>query len=169
MKILGYARTYEEVGINTSLNSILKFCEENGPFDGIFGFSMGAAVIARFLSTPGKQFDEARKSLKFAAFFAGCIPPPESDVKLFKTNFLNPEPNFLLPDFIHTFHCYGKNDETITPEDSQALADAFSERNLLKNNENLAKNEVFVHGGGHLMPAEARRPFKEFLASFAEP
>ena len=46
--LFGKTSSDQEDQWDQSLECIAKFCEKNGPFDGVYGFSQGAAIITNF-------------------------------------------------------------------------------------------------------------------------
>jgi len=114
--------------------------------DGVIGFSLGAAVLAAMLCHPdhGRGL---RNRLAFAAFFSGFVPDdPQLNGWIEESSKLQALP---------TFHCFGSADALIEPRRSAHLAARF---------EGAAVHE---HPGGHVVPASARIPFREFLAGLS--
>ena len=52
-----------------SVQTLNNLVEQNGPFDGIMGFSQGAAMLITYLSTP-----TGRNSFRFAIILSGYLP-----------------------------------------------------------------------------------------------
>lgn len=60
----------------TCFKALLRTLDEQGPFDGILGYSEGATVAATVLLEEKKRFEEEGipRTLKCAVFFAGWPP-----------------------------------------------------------------------------------------------
>ena len=134
--------TWEDQGGIESLKLIAECIQKDGPFDGIFGFSMGSGIAAVFLTHPA--FAQARANIRFAIFFAGFLPPHPDDEKALR------EATF--PD-IATFHGYGLSDEIIVPDRSKDLLSLCDQ----------SKATIYEHPGGHFMSSDARKPLADFL------
>lgn len=133
----------EYAGVDASLEQVL---QQSEAFDGIMGFSLGAAVLAAVLCHP----DHGRvlcKRLEFAAFFSGFVP----DDPQLNGWIEGSSPVQALP----TFHCFGSADALIKPQRSANLAACFEGA------------VVHEHPGGHVVPSSARIPFREFLAGLS--
>ena len=137
-----HGKPWAEQGGIESLKHIAECIEKDGPFDGIFGFSMGSGIAAVFLTHPA--FAKARANIRFAIFFAGFLPPNPEDEKFLRES--------VFPD-IPTFHCYGLGDQIITADRSKSLLELFDQ----------SKATVYEHPGGHFMPSDARKPLATFL------
>jgi len=133
----------EYAGIGAALKQVL---QQSEACDGVMGFSLGAAVLAAVLCHPdhGRGL---RNRLEFAAFFSGFMP---DDPRLNGWSEGN-SPVQALP----TFHCFGSADALIEPQRSANLAACF---------EGAVTHQ---HPGGHVVPASARIPFRDFLAGLS--
>ncbi|WP_432843830.1 hypothetical protein [Dactylosporangium sp. CA-092794] len=98
-----------------------------GPrFDGVFGFSQGAA-LAGLVADLAEYSDDPALRLDFAVLVGG---------------FAGPQP--VRPVSIRSAHVIGRNDLVVAPDDSRALADRFVDPLLLD------------HQGGHVIPSDPR-------------
>lgn len=71
--------------LDNSISSIVQFMEVNGPFDGILGFSQGAAMATRLalMQTNGDNRLKSVSMLKFIILIGGVVPiEPYDNVKL---------------------------------------------------------------------------------------
>ena len=137
---------------HASLEHIGKCFKEQGPFDGVFGFSQGAATaaalcqlqMAKNLKQPLNFID-----FKFAIFISGFIPSHGLYIGNEDIDTSMPLSKF------NSLHISGKTDEIIKPIRSKALVNKFSNNN----------NQHVEHSGGHLVPSEkhVRDALKEFL------
>ena len=95
-----------------SLEYIAKFCEENGPFDGVYGFSQGTAIITNF-SHPSiwkDRFQMKQCPWKFAILACGGAS--------FQVNIAKGDaPCINMP----SFHIFGRRDMHFN--DSNAIAE----------------------------------------------
>ncbi|CAJ0586849.1 unnamed protein product, partial [Mesorhabditis spiculigera] len=58
-----------DTGFEESVRAVLDFIKENGPFDGLFGFSQGAAMVHLLLAK--EQLGELKLDVKFAIIVSG--------------------------------------------------------------------------------------------------
>jgi len=103
---------------------IFAFVQAGVPFDGVLGFSNGAAAAAMLLASP-MPAEEVVPALRFALFAGGYCP-----------NALHDMPPLALP----SLHMVGTGDDLVTPEDSAKLAALFERPRHL------------VHEQGHIVP-----------------
>ncbi|KAJ7465784.1 FSH1-domain-containing protein [Mycena galericulata] len=134
-----------------SFNHIRTVLETQGPFQGIFGFSQGAAFAAMILAfMESSDLDQnLLRNVKHPAFeFAVMV-----------SGFVAPTQDFPLPPQIRTpsLHIMGLNDIMVAPEISAKLADRFETA------------QVEIHQGGHFIPRTRawRSFFCEYLRSRA--
>lgn len=114
--------------------------EEQGPFDGLLGFSQGAGMAAILLAQQPRRF-------KFAMLFAGFYP------ELSQFDSLVSSRRIAVP----SLQVVGAQDQVVSKERGQELAQrAFVDAQLLE------------HPGGHFIPANAeyRKKYVGFLSSF---
>eukprot|EP00128_Syssomonas_multiformis_P002207 Colp12_sorted_trinity150504_noHs@28002 len=119
---------YENSRLEESFAHVEATLREKGPFDGVLGFSQGAALASMLAARHHLSGDTL---FRFIVVVAGFIPDMSphfnSDIKI-KTPSL---------------HVYGTGDQVIVPSRSQTLAQFF-------------ENPVEVqHEGGHFVPANA--------------
>src|SRR5260221_10463022 len=128
-----------------------------GPrFDGLFGFSQGAALTgllaavyetrdAESASGPGSGSDSAF-DIDFALMVGGFTSDLPKHADLFRTKLTLP-----------SVHVIGRSDGIVPRRDSLLLADRF------------ADPLVIEHPGGHIVPGDAAvaGPIVEFLAGFS--
>jgi hypothetical protein len=139
-------------GWEESLAFIADVCVEKGPFDGVLGFSQGAAMAAMLCAQPGNAPRAAMladaASFQFAAVFSGFVPRDARAAARLERG---------ASGATSVFSCYGEGDAIIEPARSEALAD------ILKRGG--AEDVRVVHDGGHLVPSSpaVRRAFAAFL------
>ncbi|KAJ2158219.1 Ovarian cancer-associated protein 2 [Coemansia sp. RSA 552] len=147
-------RSFEARGIGKSLRMIGKVLAEQGPFDGVLGFSQGAAlaiVIAALLQ--GGQASGGPLSL-------GDVdhPPFRFMVLAGAFELEVPEYSYLYADRIDipSLHLAGEYDTVISPERSQQVRSFF------------VAPELFEFVGGHFIPQspQCARVMRSFLAPF---
>lgn len=67
-------RTSESVGMQQSVQFALQYLLQHGPFDGIMGFSQGAAMVTRLAMLIAEQHRAATPSLRFLILIGGVQP-----------------------------------------------------------------------------------------------
>ncbi|RAL06447.1 alpha/beta hydrolase [Aspergillus ibericus CBS 121593] len=150
------------LGLQTIAETILT----EGPFDGVIGFSQGAAMAAivasllepgreeavtRFLDAgvPGVWWEEVRKvqpQMKFAVCYSGFRAPGPRYRGFY-------EPGVRTP----VLHVLGSLDAVVEEGRSRALIEACEVGGE-------AKGRVVVHPGGHFVPAQ--RPYLDAVVGF---
>ncbi|KAJ3131194.1 hypothetical protein HK100_006668 [Physocladia obscura] len=158
-----------QIGYAESIHSLKAIWAAQGPFDGILGFSQGAALaplLVSELAFASKQSDFAASQFalpKFMIIVSGFISVavknladanvPVADVSGVQDSILDAWPEGKIP--ISSMHVIGNGDVWVVPRESHALAARFVERSRL----------IVEHDGGHYIPtsAEMRLKFKEFV------
>lgn len=125
-------------GFEESLQVIKTAIEEEGPFDGIMGFSQGAALVAIICMTP-----TLARHFKFAMLFA----PFKSVCSKHKHYF---EKVIDLP----TLLVIGDGDQVVDPSRGLEMVSLFKNAQVVR------------HEGGHFVPATSKQ--KESYLSFFE-
>ena len=136
--------------LEASLDYINQVCREQGPFDGIFGFSQGASLTAILCSIAARNQTASSPTVyehvnfRFAVLVAG-----------FKSNRINSDVYFdrECPIALPTLHIIGRNDQVIAKEMGLHLTEFF------------ASPRVHVHDGGHHIPVsgDAKKIYTDFL------
>lgn len=136
------SKSYSEccIGFKKSLDLITDLCEEEGPFDGILGFSQGASFVSVLCGM------QERKFLKFKFKFAILI----SGFRSLSTPHYK---NYIMKIKIPSLHIYGETDEVIPTGMSEQLLGYFTKPIAVK------------HPGGHYVPSSesVRKAFVQFL------
>ncbi|XP_005314046.2 esterase OVCA2 [Chrysemys picta bellii] len=130
-------------GLDESLDTVARALAEQGPFDGLLGFSQGAALAALVCAL--QQRGDARFPFEFAILVAG-----------FKSRAAPHSSYYREPIAVPSLHVLGDTDRVIPPGLSRELASHF------------VGPAVLTHPGGHFVPASAsqKRAYLEFLAKF---
>uniref|UniRef100_A0A674J1K9 Esterase OVCA2 n=1 Tax=Terrapene triunguis TaxID=2587831 RepID=A0A674J1K9_9SAUR len=130
-------------GLDESLDTVARALAEQGPFDGLLGFSQGAALAAMVCAL--KQRGDARFPFEFAIVVAG-----------FRSRAAPHSGYYREPIAVPTLHVLGDTDRVIPPGLSRELASHFVDP------------AVLTHPGGHFVPAAApqKRAYLEFLGKF---
>ncbi|XP_034608494.1 esterase OVCA2 [Trachemys scripta elegans] len=130
-------------GLDESLEAVARALAELGPFDGLLGFSQGAALAALLCAL--QQRGDARFPFQFAILVAG-----------FKSRAAPHSGYYREPIAVPSLHVLGDTDRVIPPGLSRELASHFVDP------------AVLTHPGGHFVPAAApqKRAYLEFLARF---
>ncbi|CAH2219953.1 esterase OVCA2 [Pelobates cultripes] len=130
-------------GLDDSFQTVAKAFTELGPFNGILGFSQGAALVAMLCSL--MQRGDVRFKFDFAVLVAG-----------FKSRASEHEEYYQQPITVPSLHVYGETDRVIPDHMSQELVLHFE------------KPVTLTHAGGHFVPASAqqKKVYLEFLNMF---
>ncbi|XP_075706919.1 esterase OVCA2 isoform X2 [Rhinoderma darwinii] len=130
-------------GLEESLDTVAKAFSELGPFNGILGFSQGAAFVAMLCAL--KQGGDPRFQFDFAILVAGFKSRASEHAHFYKG-----------PITVPSLHVFGETDRVIPGEMSQDLATHFVNPVLL------------THPGGHYIPvcAAQKKVYFPFLDSF---
>lgn len=158
----------EYMGFNTGLETISKVLASEGPFDGVIGFSQGAALAAMTASLlegnsrkQGFKDSQAKSSfaiaypssfdslshppLKFCVSYSGFIAPGDR-YRAFYENPLITTP---------VCHFIGSLDSVVEEKRTQTLIDACGGAD---------KTQMVVHPGGHFVPTG--KQYLDMLVSF---
>ncbi|XP_021406653.2 esterase OVCA2 [Lonchura striata] len=130
-------------GLEESLSAVAAALEEHGPFDGLLGFSQGAALAAMVCAL------RARGDPRFPVAFAVLVAAFASRAPAHGHFYREP---IALP----TLHVVGDTDAVIAAPLSRELARCFVEP------------VVLTHPGGHFIPTAPaqRKAYLEFLERF---
>ena len=139
------AHTYDARSLDASVAHLERIFREEGPFDGVAGFSQGACLALMLASRQQRGSLPEAIRFRFVCCFSGFLP---HDAALSAT--LQQE-KVCLP----SFHSWGSRDEIITPEQSGAAIGIFTDGDATR----------VEHDGGHLVSSqrEVRKGFKAFL------
>ncbi|NXT16996.1 OVCA2 Esterase, partial [Prunella fulvescens] len=130
-------------GLEESLSAVAAALAEHGPFDGLLGFSQGAALAAMVCAL------RARGDPRFPVAFAVLVAAFASRAPAHGHFYREP---IALP----SLHVVGDTDAVIAAPLSRELAQCFVEP------------VVLTHPGGHFIPAAAaqKKAYLEFLERF---
>ncbi|XP_028615256.1 esterase OVCA2 isoform X3 [Grammomys surdaster] len=134
-------------GLEEALETVAQALDTLGPFDGLLGFSQGAALAA-FVCALGQAGDPRFPLPRFIILVSGFCPRGLG----FK------EPILQSPMSLPSLHVFGDTDRVIPSQESLQLASRFLDAVTL------------THSGGHFIPAAAshRQAYLKFLDQFAE-
>ncbi|CAH8857229.1 unnamed protein product [Trichobilharzia szidati] len=141
-----------DAGLRESLAIVKKHMEQEGPFDGIIGFSQGAAFLLMLqIIMEHKLYDFSDWNMKPIKFTV-LIAPFLSRCSLHKNIYAYKS---TIPSLI----VCGKTDSVISREMTDEILDIFS-----------SKPRVFLHDGGHYIPThgEAKQAYTDFISSFID-
>jgi dienelactone hydrolase len=112
-------------------------------FDGIFGFSQGAALAGLLAAL---RDSEPSLGFEFAIMVGGFTSTMPQHAALFRRKLTVP-----------SVHVIGRSDMIVPPDDSLLLADRFADPLIIE------------HAGGHVIPGSAAvtAPVVDFLARFS--
>ncbi|KAA0704131.1 Esterase OVCA2 [Triplophysa tibetana] len=130
------------LGLEDSVDTVRTAVKELGPFDGILGFSQGAALVA-ILCALQEQKQEPVFNFRFAILVAGFRSACSQHQRFYEG------PAIAIP----SLHVYGQDDRVIPEKMSQDLLPAFD------------GVQILIHPGGHFIPAASlhRQTYQDFL------
>ncbi|NXE30235.1 OVCA2 Esterase, partial [Ardeotis kori] len=130
-------------GLEESLSAVAAALAEHGPFDGLLGFSQGAALAAMVCALRARG--DPRFPVAFAILVAGFASRSPAHGHFYRD-----------PIALPTLHVVGDADAVIAASLSRELARRFVEP------------VVLTHPGGHFVPAAApqKKAYLEFLDRF---
>ncbi|KAM8741116.1 esterase OVCA2 [Acanthopagrus schlegelii] len=134
----------ESLGLDESLTTVREAVKVQGPFDGILGFSQGAAFVAMVCSLQEQKL-EPEFNFRFAILVAGFRSACKEHQTFYGT-----------PLLIPSLHVFGLEDRVIPDNMSRELLPSFQDP------------QVLTHPGGHFVPAASahRQTYQEFLKKF---
>ncbi|XP_010737822.2 esterase OVCA2 [Larimichthys crocea] len=134
----------ESLGLDESVAAVRGAVKVQGPFDGILGFSQGAAFVAMLCSLQ-EQKQEPEFSFRFAILVAGFRSACRKHQTFYDT-----------PLLIPSLHVFGLEDRVIPDNMSRELLPSFQDA------------QVLTHPGGHFVPAASahRQTYQDFLKRF---
>uniref|UniRef100_A0A9L0ITX5 Esterase OVCA2 n=1 Tax=Equus asinus TaxID=9793 RepID=A0A9L0ITX5_EQUAS len=134
-------------GLKEALGTVAQALSQLGPFDGLLGFSQGAALAA-VVCALGQAGDPRFPLPRFIILVSGFCP---RGLGLKESILLGP---LSLP----SLHVFGDTDRVIPSEESVQLASRFTGAITV------------THSGGHFIPAAVpqRQAYLKFLDQFAE-
>ena len=135
------------VGVEASLQALEQVLRDEGPFDGVLGFSQGGAAAA-ILCAAIQTEQIAAPQFRFGLFFGAFAPRDPSYSAFIKSAGLN------LP----SLHFYGEADNLVTEDRTSELHGFFDGGAAL----------MVSHPQGHCIPslAEVRNRVKEFVSVY---
>ena len=118
--------------------------QQSAPFDGVFGFSQGAALTSLLVGLRNHGETENRISFDFAIMVGGFASNDGSHANLYQR-----KSEYGLP----SFHIFGDSDFVVPSSRSERLASFFKDPLILR------------HSGGHVIPGtpQVRSAFLAFL------
>ena len=147
-------------GWDETLTYLEKVSMEKGPFDGLLGFSQGAAVAAAWVAWQEKEKERGRRrggvgsGFKFVILCSGFKPPGTVWERVVRSG----GGALVKCPSMHIFGGGTGQDRQIEVGESEALAGLFEEGGKL----------VVRHEGGHIIPTkvEYANVYRKFLARF---
>lgn len=133
------------LGLEESIEAVKTAVKDLGPFDGILGFSQGAALVAMLCALQEQKL-QPDFNFRFAILVAGFRSACSQHQQFYKG------PVITIP----SLHVFGQDDRVIPEEMSRDLLPAFDGAQIL------------FHPGGHFVPAASshRQTYQDFLKKF---
>ncbi|XP_014237516.1 esterase OVCA2 [Trichogramma pretiosum] len=132
----------KSVGFEESVKVVQKVFDEQGPFDGLIGFSQGGSFVSILCAL------QQQKKLPINFDFAIIISGFKS---LCQPHEIYYNEQITLP----TLHVYGEGDQVIPTHMAKELSDLFDNK------------QEFVHEGGHYVPGK-KHIFNDFVKQMFE-
>ncbi|KAM9333367.1 esterase OVCA2 [Pholidichthys leucotaenia] len=134
----------ESLGLDESMATVREFIKVQGPFDGVLGFSQGAAFVAMLCSLQEHNL-EPDFGFRFAVLVAGFCSMCKEHQKFYSA-----------PLQIPSLHVFGLEDKVIPDNMSRELLPVFQDP------------QVLIHPGGHFVPAASahRQTYQDFFKRF---
>ncbi|KAM7374451.1 hypothetical protein PAMP_007107 [Pampus punctatissimus] len=134
----------ESLGLDDSVAVVKEAVKVQGPFDGILGFSQGAAFVAMLCSLQEQNL-EPEFCFRFAILVAGFRSACREHQKFYNA-----------PIHIPSLQVFGLEDRVIPDNMSRDLLPSFQDP------------QVLTHPGGHFVPAASshRQTYQDFLKRF---
>nr|XP_057943251.1 esterase OVCA2 [Doryrhamphus excisus]XP_057943252.1 esterase OVCA2 [Doryrhamphus excisus] len=134
----------ESSGLEESVAAVREAVKLQGPFDGILGFSQGAAFVA-MLCALQEQHAEPDFHFRFAVLVAAFRSTCTQHHKFYSS-----------PVMMPSLHVFGLEDRVIPDRMSRELLPCFQDPHIL------------THPGGHFVPAGSahRQTYQNFLEAF---
>ncbi|ELT98892.1 hypothetical protein CAPTEDRAFT_223070 [Capitella teleta] len=123
-------------GYEQSLEVVRTAFREQGPFDGVLGFSQGASFLSLMCALLQRQGPDSGFKFDFAVLVAGFKSRSSQHSDLYATD---------TPASLPTLHVFGDTDKVIEKEMSEDLLQYFVDPAIL------------THPGGHFIPASAQQ------------
>lgn len=132
------------LGLDQSVTAVRDTVKTQGPFDGILGFSQGAAFVAMLCSLQEQNL-EPDFNFRFAVLVAGFRSACSEHERFYKCTLQIP-----------SLHVFGQEDRVIPDHMSKDLLPVFNDPKTL------------THPGGHFVPAASahRQTYQDFLKRF---
>lgn len=126
------------------MTAVREAVKDQGPFDGILGFSQGAAFVAMLCSLQEQKLEPAF-GFRFAIIVAGFRSACTEHQKFYNS-----------PIQVPSLHVFGLEDRVIPDKMSRELLPSFQDP------------QVLIHPGGHFVPAASahRQTYQDFLKRF---
>ncbi|KAL1266415.1 hypothetical protein QQF64_002090, partial [Cirrhinus molitorella] len=133
------------LGLEESIETVKTAVKDLGPFDGILGFSQGAALVAMLCALQEQKL-EAVFNFRFAILVAGFRSACSQHIRFYEG------PVIAIP----SLHVFGQDDRVIPEEMSRDLLPVFD------------GPQILIHPGGHFVPAASshRQTYQDFLKKF---
>lgn len=132
------------LGLDQSVTAVRDAIRTQGPFDGILGFSQGAAFVTMLCSLQEQNL-EPDFNFRFAVLVAGFRSACSEHERFYKSTLQIP-----------SLHVFGQEDRVIPDHMSKDLLPVFNDPQIL------------THPGGHFVPAASahRQSYQDFLKTF---
>lgn len=136
-----YYDAHSAASLTLALAQLEHYAQEEGPFEGVLGFSQGATLAATYLARLSRDRPSQPLPFRCAIFFSGGIPFDPHALDHGEIKLLDPkatQPLLQLP----TAHVWGRND-SVWPGSSEKLCALCQDPH----------KKVYIHDEGHSIPS----------------
>lgn len=135
-----YYDVYSATSMSQALSQLAHYISEEGPFDGVLGFSQGALLAATYLIQFSQDHPSRPLPFKCAVFFSGGIPVDPQALEKGELRHIDPK---VAGEVVRlpTANIWGRND-TVWPGSSEVLCALCEDSN----------RNVYIHDEGHDIP-----------------
>ena len=135
-----YYDSHSAESLLLALSQLEIYIQEEGPFDGVLGFSQGAALAATYLARLRRDKTSRPLPFRCAVFFCGGIPFDPKSLDQGEMKLIEPETTGRILE-LPTANIWGRND-TVWPGSSEVLCELCED----------SCKAVYVHDEGHSIP-----------------
>ncbi|KAI0972149.1 serine hydrolase-domain-containing protein [Xylaria arbuscula] len=130
-----------QLGALAAVDDLADYVTENGPYDAVIGFSLGAALIATLLLHTGK--DNAIQQIRSAVFICGTLPCCPKELAIGRIRLLQAKDATSVIK-TPTLHLWSREDAEY-PGQSEQLVQVCTKET----------RRVIMHGAGHNVPSRS--------------
>jgi predicted esterase len=135
-----------------AISDLSAYIDSEGPFDGVMGFSQGAALAAMLLARHSSSSPPSTMSFSFAIFLCAGAPFCERSLHRGDLALLDPTKGGEVVIKVPTAHIVGRKDDAL--DASMRLVDLCLD----------SMKRVYDHGAGHEVPVNPKAVTKNMVS-----